>query len=102
MNSVLANTWTFTVKELRSFFHDAVLLGLVIFMWPAASHLADRVVGSGVAGTLLTVGLYLILVVTSALTVPSAVLSPASAPQVGWLTTAVQLGSAGVRSGIPR
>ncbi len=58
----------------------AVLLGLVIGMWPAASHLADRVAGSGVAGTLLTVGLYLVLLVTSALTVPSVVLSPLTDP----------------------
>lgn len=57
-----------------------VLLGLVIGMWPAASHLAERVAGAGVAGTLLTVGLYLILLVTSALTVPSVVLSPLADP----------------------
>lgn len=57
-----------------------VLLGLVLGMWPAAAHLAEKVAGSGVAGTVLTVGLYLTLVVTTALTVPSVVLSPLADP----------------------
>ena len=57
-----------------------VLIGLAWGLWPAASHLADRWVSNGVGATVLAVGLYLVLLVTGALTVPSLVLSPLSDP----------------------
>ncbi len=74
----------FALSALCAVVTGATLAALLTLLWPFASHLSERWVGTGgwrsAAGTGLSILLYLVMLALSALTLPNLVLAPLQDP----------------------